>query len=224
MKKQPAIILRNVNKSYFIERPKTLKKWIKNLILPFKRFQVIKNFSATINQGDFVVVEGPNGSGKSTLMRLIAGITEPDSGEILTAGKIIPLIELGAGFNIELTGRENIIINATILKIKKESLVKIMDKIIRLSRLKNFIDVPLKRYSSGMLTRLAFSIAAHSNPDILLLDEVFAIGDREFQKKSYEILEKFHKEGKTILICSHFDLKLPFITKKIILKHSRSLK
>lgn len=218
MNTKSVVILKNVSKSYYIEKPRTIKVWLKSLFSPFEKFFVIKNFSMNINKGEFVLVNGRNGSGKTTLLRLIAGITEADRGIIETNGKVVPILELGAGFNPELTGRENITINATILNVGKKNLKLISGRIIKLSGLKDFIDVPVKRYSTGMISRLAFSIAVHSNPDILLLDEVFAVGDREFQKKSIKILTRFHEEKKTIIVCSHFNLKIPFLTKKINLK------
>lgn len=198
-----AVLFKNVTKKYYLEKPRSLKKWFSTFFTPFVKFTVIENFSFTIKKGEFVLITGPNGSGKTTLLKLIAGITECDLGMVETHGKVVPLIELGSGFNMELTGAENIIINATILGIDRQRVRKILPEIIDYAGLQNFIDVPLKRYSKGMISRLAFSIAAYSEPDILLLDEVFAVGDREFRKKSTITLENFKKNNTTIILCTH---------------------
>jgi ABC-type polysaccharide/polyol phosphate transport system ATPase subunit len=216
--KKPVIIIENITKQYYLEKPRTLKKLFRHFFSPFEKFTVIKNFSLRVNKGEFILIKGRNGSGKTTLLKLIAGITEPDKGRITTYGKIVPIIELSAGFNTELTGRENIMINATILGIEKKRIIQIIPKIIKFSGLYGFIDVPIKRYSTGMTARLAFSIAAYSKPDILLLDEIITVGDKQFQKKSINILKKFQKDKITILLCSHFDLDELSPTRTIILK------
>jgi len=217
MKKEPVIILKNITKKYYLERPQTLKKLLKNLFHPFEKFTVIKNFSLTVNKGEFILLTGPNGSGKTTLLKLIAGIIKPDSGEIKTYGRIVPLIELGAGFNFELTGRENILINATILGLSKKEIKDKMNAIISFSELGRFIDIPLKRYSTGMISRLAFSIAAFSNPDILLLDEVFAVGDINFRQKTSTVLSQFKKQKKTIILTTNFPLGLKIFDREVLL-------
>lgn len=200
----PVVIIKNISKKYYFEKPKTIKNWVNNLMSPFEKFVVINNFSLTVEKGEFVVVTGANGCGKTTLLRLMANITEPDQGSIAMNGKVVPLIDLGAGFNSELTGRENTMINATILGIKKSDILEILPKVIDFSELNNFIDIPLKRYSTGMIARLAFSIAVYANPDILLLDEVFAIGDEKFQKKSLDKLHELKRKGVTIILVSHY--------------------
>jgi ABC-type polysaccharide/polyol phosphate transport system ATPase subunit len=216
------ILIENITKQYYLEKPRTLKKWFSHLFSPFDKFTVIKNFSLRVNKGEFVLITGPNGSGKTTLLKLIARITEPDSGTIKTFGRIVPLIELGAGFNYELTGRENIIINATILGIDKKRMKEITSKVVNFSGLKNFIDIPLKRYSTGMVSRLAFAIASHSSPDILLLDEVFAVGDKKYLKKSLTKLKYFLKNGVTIILSSHFSdyLNLNYPHREVKLKYN----
>lgn len=217
-KKEPAVIINNITKEYYLEKPKTLKNWFKNIFKPFKKHTVFKNFSLTINKGDFLVITGPNGSGKTTLLKLIAGITFPDRGEIKTFGKVVPLIELGAGFNYELTGLENIWINGTILGIEKEKLKKVIPKIIEFSELKEFINIPIKRYSTGMISKLAFIIAIYSEPEILILDEIFSVGDQEFVKKSIKNLLLLKNNGVTIIISTHFDKGINLYDKKINLK------
>jgi len=215
---QPIIQIENITKQYYLEKPRTLKKWFRHLFSPFEKFTVIKNFSLRINKGEFIVITGPNGSGKTTLFKLITGITNPDKGKIVTRGKIVPLIELSAGFNAELTGRENIMVNATILGIEKTRILQIIPKIIKFSGLHNFIDVPIKRYSTGMTSRLAFSIAIYSKPDIFLIDEIFAVGDERFRKKSIKKIIEFKRKGVTILLSTNYNMKWSFIDKTIILK------
>lgn len=193
----------NVTKSYYFEKPRTLKKWVSSMLKPYGKFTVINNFSLKVGKGEFVVITGLNGCGKTTLLKLMAGITVPDKGKIITSGKIVPLIELGAGFNYELTGRENIAINATILGIDKKTIETIINSIITYSGLRRFIDIPIKRYSSGMISRLAFSIAAFAKPDILLLDEIFAACDMNFKLKSKKKLESFRRKKITIVLTAH---------------------
>ncbi len=214
---QPLVLLKNITKQYYLEKPRTLKKWFRHFYSPFKKFVVFRNFSLKVNKGELVLITGPNGSGKTTLLKLIAGIIEPDKGKIITQGKIVPLIELSAGFNPELTGRENIMIYATILGIEREKIKQIIPKIIKFSQLRNFIDVPIKRYSTGMVSRLAFSIAAYSEPDILLIDEIFAVGDKEFRKKSIKKILEFKQKNVTIILSTHFDMGINFFDKKIAL-------
>ena len=213
--KESVIIINKITKEYYLEKPRTLKKWFKTLFSPFEKFTVIRDFSVIINKCHFVLISGSKGSGKTTLLKLIAGIIEPDKGILKTEGRIVPLIELGAGFNYELTGRENIITNATILGIPKKKIEKIIPKIIGFSELNTFIDVPLKRYSTGMVSRLAFAIAAYSEPDILLLDEVFAVGDEGFRQKTLVKLKEFKKNRVTILLSTNYDFNTPFVNKHI---------
>ncbi len=218
---QAVISIENITKQYYLEKPRTVKKWFNHFLSPFQKLTVIKNFSLQVNKGEFILLTGPNGSGKSTLLKLIAGITLPDKGSIRTQGRIVPLIELGAGFNFELTGKENIITNAAILGIEKSNLVKIIPEIINFSGLKNFIDIPLKRYSSGMVSRLAFSIAASSNPDILLLDEVLAVGDEKFRRKAMKKVLDFNKHKVTIIFSTNLDYSTINFSQHINLNSSR---
>ncbi len=210
-----SVLLQNVTKRYYLEKPRTLKKWFQSLFSPYEKLTVIKSLSLKVNKGEFILIQGPNGCGKSTLLKLIAGITIPDEGNIKTYGRIVPLIELGAGFNFDLTGRENIMINASILGIHKPQINHIIPHIIEFSGLKEFIDFPIKRYSTGMVSRLAFSIAVFSNPDILLLDEVFSVGDKDFRKKCINELKKFKKKNVTILLCSHGEMQNNLIDRQI---------
>lgn len=213
--KNKVIEITDITKKYYLESPRTLKKLFQNVFRPFSTFTVIRDFSFTANQGEFILVTGPNGSGKTTLLKLIAGITSPDKGLIRTVGRIVPLIELGAGFNYELSGMENALIYASILGISKKEIKRIMQEIVAYSGLKEFINIPLKRYSSGMITRLAFSIAAFSKPDVLLLDEVFAVGDKDFRNKSIKQIEQFRKNKVTILFSTNYDYHFSFVDRKI---------
>jgi ABC-type polysaccharide/polyol phosphate transport system ATPase subunit len=169
-----------------------------------EKFQALKDISFEIFKGEKVGIIGPNGSGKTTILKLIAGIATPTTGEISTKGRVVSLIELEAGFHPELTGEENIYLNGLIVGMTRAEIDKKYQKIIKFSGLKKFIDSPLYTYSSGMSLRLGFSIAVHSDPDILLLDEAIAVGDEEFRKKSLEKINEFFKQGRTIVSVSHW--------------------
>jgi ABC-type polysaccharide/polyol phosphate transport system ATPase subunit len=182
-------------KEYFI---KLLKGKIK-----YKDFWVLKNINLQINRGESLGLIGRNGAGKSTLLRLIAGIMEPTSGAIATHGSMVPLLKLGAGFDTNATGRENIYLNGAILGYSKKEMAAKYKSIVAFSELEKFMDVPLKNYSSGMLTRLGFSIAVDVHPEILLIDEVLAVGDAPFQKKCADKIEELQKAGTTFIVVSH---------------------
>ena len=169
----------------------------------YDEFWALKNININIKEGETVGLIGVNGSGKSTLLKLIGKILYPDIGHIKTRGKIATLIELGAGFHPELSGRENIYINASILGFSKRKIDEKFDEIIAFSELEKFIDNPIKSYSSGMYVRLGFAVAINVYPDILLTDEILAVGDENFQKKCLKKIEEFKKKGKTIVYVSH---------------------
>jgi ABC-type polysaccharide/polyol phosphate transport system ATPase subunit len=169
-----------------------------------EKFQALKDISFEIFKGEKVGIIGPNGSGKTTILKLVAGIATPTTGKISTKGRVVSLIELEAGFHPELTGEENIYLNGLIVGMTRAEIDKKYQKIIEFSGLKKFVDSPLYTYSSGMSLRLGFSIAVHSDPDILLLDEAIAVGDEEFRKKSLEKINEFFKQGKTIVSVSHW--------------------
>ncbi|MFP4082407.1 MAG: ABC transporter ATP-binding protein [Candidatus Aminicenantes bacterium] len=205
-----AVKISNVSKKFRIYHQKNLN--LKYAVLNFltgKRssyydeFWALKNINMTIKKGETIGVIGENGSGKSTLLKLTAKILYPDEGEISTQGKIASLIEIGAGFHAELSGRENISINGSILGFNKKEIQDNLEKIIAFSGLEKFIDNPIKTYSSGMYVRLGFSIAIHVDPDILLVDEILAVGDEKFQKKCLHKINSFKEEGKTIVLVSH---------------------
>jgi len=201
-----AVDVRSVSKNYRIYHEKIPS--LKNTILKgrrttFEEFLALDDVSLTVNHGQTVGIIGPNGSGKSTLLKLISKVIEPTKGEIIVNGPMSALLELGAGFHPDLTGKENIYINAAILGMRKRDVDNKLDEIIAFSELEKFIDTPVKNYSSGMYMRLGFSVAIHVNPDILLVDEVLAVGDQAFQKKCYKVIYDFMKRGKTIIIVSH---------------------
>ena len=168
-----------------------------------KTFSALSDVSLKIKKGDAVGIIGLNGSGKSTLLQIIAGTLQPSSGEIHSNGKIGALLELGSGFNPEFTGRENIYLNAKILGLSKSEVDKKYDQITSFSGIGDFVNQPVRTYSSGMVVRLAFSVIAHTEPDILIIDEALAVGDARFQSKCFSFLETFKEKGKTLLFVSH---------------------
>lgn len=168
-----------------------------------KPFWAVRNLNYQIKKGSTVGIIGPNGSGKSSTLGLTAGTINPSEGTIRTDGRISSLLELGAGFHIDLTGRENVFLNAALLGIAREDIKKRLDHIIEFSELGEFIDQPVKTYSSGMYVRLGFAVALETNPEILLVDEVLAVGDMRFQNKCIEAMQDFKKQGKTIMFVSH---------------------
>ncbi|MBW3622362.1 MAG: ABC transporter ATP-binding protein [Armatimonadetes bacterium] len=163
----------------------------------------LRDLSFTVSRGESVAVIGRNGSGKSTLLGILARVYLPTRGRVCVKGRIAPLLELGAGFHPELTGRENIVLNGAILGLSRKEIDAHMDDIIRFSELEEFIDTPIKTYSVGMQMRLGFAVAVQTKPDVLLVDEVLAVGDEAFQHKCYRQIERFQKEGRTILFVSH---------------------
>ena len=200
------IEVKNVSKKFKIYRDKatTLKERL--LFLRSKRydnFWALKNINLTIKKGTTVGLIGHNGSGKSTLLKLITKIIYPTEGSIETFGRVSSLLELGAGFHPDFTGRENIYINASIFGLSRKEIDKRLESIIEFSELREFIDSPIRTYSSGMYTRLAFSVAVHVDPDILLIDEILAVGDINFQKKCINQIKEFKKRGVTMVFVSH---------------------
>jgi ABC-type polysaccharide/polyol phosphate transport system ATPase subunit len=173
----------------------------------YERNDALKDVSFSVDAGEFFGIFGPNGSGKSTLLRILAGIYVPDTGRVRVNGLLSPFIELGVGFNPELNARDNIRINATLSGLTSSELDKKFDRILEFSELERFVDQRLKNYSSGMLVRLAYSIAIQIPFDVLLLDEVLAVGDESFQQKCFVTFDGFKEEGKTVVLVTH-DLKL----------------
>lgn len=207
-----AIVFEHVDKVFKI--PHDYKTGIKSFILgifnlshAYERFYALKDLNFRIKQGEFIGIIGPNGSGKSTLLKIIAGVIKPTKGSVTVIGKVSPFLELGVGFQGELTVRENVFLYGCILGMSRKEIMGRFSKIISFAGLEKFVDTKLKNLSSGMIARLGFSIAIEVGADILLVDEALAVGDEEFQKKCYRVFEQFRKTGKTILLVSH-DKKL----------------
>lgn len=215
------ISIENLSKSYLIKHYSTksystlrevISKNVKSLVYtkknksnfsPKEIFFALKDINFEINRGDRLGIIGRNGAGKSTLLKIISRITEPTKGKVTINGRVASLLEVGTGFHAELTGRENIFLNGTILGMSKAEIESKFDEIVAFAETEQFLDTPVKRYSSGMYVRLAFSIAAHLEPEILIVDEVLAVGDSVFQKKCIDRMTAFGNEGRTILFVSH---------------------
>ena len=171
--------------------------------LKFKEFWALKNVSFNVEKGEVIGIIGRNGAGKSTILKIISGILKPTSGKVTIHGNIVPMLELGSGFDYDLTGKENIFLNGAILGYSKEFLEEKYDEIVEFSELGDFINIPIRNYSSGMVMRLAFSIATIVQPEILIVDEILAVGDEKFQNKSREKMKELMGGGTTVLFVSH---------------------
>lgn len=210
-----AVVLENISKQYQIGHAQqheamlreTIVNWLRNLLKPkgitFESIWALKKVSLTIKAGEVVGIIGRNGAGKSTLLKILSKITFPTEGVMEVNGRVASLLEVGTGFHDELTGRENVILNGSILGMSKAEIVEQMDAIVAFAGVEKFIDTPIKRYSSGMRLRLGFAVAAHLNPDILIIDEVLAVGDAGFQKKCLGAMESIRTAGRTVLFVSH---------------------
>ena len=203
MSKQPAIIVDNVSMKFNLSKEKvdSLKDYIIKSIkkeIKYNEFWALQNVSFTVEKGDRVGILGLNGAGKSTLLKVIAGVFKPTEGSVTKHGKMVPLLELGAGFDPQYTGKENIYLYGAMLGYSKEFIDEKYDEIVKFSELKDFIDVPIKNYSSGMKSRLGFSIATVVSPKILILDEVLSVGDAKFRKKSEKKVLSMFEKGKLI--------------------------
>ena len=204
------IQFRNVSKTYPVARG---RRWIRHLIWDRvkgkpNRVTVLREVSFELTDGDSVALIGRNGSGKSTLLSLTAGVLEPDAGEVAVTGRIVSLLELGSGFHSELTGRENLEINAALLGLSEAQIRELSGAIIEYSGLGGYIDQPIRTYSSGMIMRLAFSIAMHVEPEVLLIDELLAVGDLAFQEKCGQTIRELKAKGKIFLCATHSALSL----------------
>lgn len=204
----PRIQFEEVTQRYRLirEQPDSLREIFAKLFQRrsvVQEFEAIKALSFCIAPGETVGLVGRNGSGKSTALKIMAGVFEPSEGRVLINGTIAPLIELGAGFHPDLTGRENILINGLLMGLSRKEVLERTPGIIEFAELGDFIDTPVKQYSSGMYMRLAFATAVEVDPDILLVDEILAVGDAEFQEKCYERMRQFQRRGKTLVLVSH---------------------
>ena len=243
----PAIVAENLGKKYSLRHQsneglrhvlnRTVQhpfRWLRGKFAPsseqkselqntgsVEEFWALKDISFTINAGDVVGVIGRNGAGKSTLLKVLSRITEPTRGRVRISGRVASLLEVGTGFHAELTGRENIYLNGTILGMNRREIKKKFDEIITFAEVEKFLDTPVKHYSSGMYVRLAFAVAAHLEPEILIVDEVLAVGDAQFQKKCLgKMQDVSQREGRTVLFVSHNMAAIATLTKSVILLKS----
>ncbi|HEY7307293.1 MAG TPA: ABC transporter ATP-binding protein [Bryobacteraceae bacterium] len=209
IRENPVVIsLENVTQRFRVvhERPDTLRELFARFLrhrVTYCDFEAVSNVSFRVHQGEMFGIIGRNGSGKTTLLKLIAGVYKPSIGHIHVQCTIAPLIALGAGMHAELTGRENILLNGLLLGYSKREIQQREGRIIEFSELGDFIDTPVKQYSSGMYMRLAFAVATEVDPDILVIDEILSVGDMSFQQKCFERLRRFRESGKTIVLVSH---------------------
>ena len=213
----------DVSKRFIIRKEKSLKERVVNFgrsNLHKEDFWALRDVNLAIEAGTTVGLVGPNGSGKSTLLKMIGGIIQPTSGEVRLRGRLAALLELGAGFHPDLTGRENVYLNASILGLTRQQTDSHFDEIVDFSGIERFIDTQVKFYSSGMYVRLAFAVAIHVDPDILLVDEVLAVGDEPFQRKCLERIRGFQHEGRTIVLVTHgLDQVAEFCDRAVVLEN-----
>ncbi len=223
---EPAIVAEDVHKVFKLprERRDRLKEHLVHLFRPvgYDRFEALKGVDLTVGKGEFFSIIGHNGSGKSTLLKILAGIYRPTTGRVSVQGHLSPFIELGVGFNPELSARDNVYLNGIILGLDRREIAARFDEIIGFAELEPFVDLKLKNFSSGMLVRLAFSVAIRAHADILLIDEVLAVGDASFQQKCYDVFRRLKSEGRTIVFVSH-DLASvkEFSDRAMVLDHGR---
>ena len=220
------ISVKNVNKTFNIPHQKidSVRRAFVTVFRKktFETFKALNNISFDVDRGEFLGIIGRNGSGKSTLLKILAGVYSADSGEVLINGRISPFLELGIGFNPDLSGRDNVYLNATVLGLSKKEIDKKFDAIVDFSEIRRFIDQQVKNYSSGMRVRLAFSVAIHAERDILLMDEVLAVGDIAFQEKCLNVFRNFKKMGKTLILVTHaMEVVENFCDRALILDQSR---
>ena len=222
---QPRIIIDSVDKVFTLRHTHSFKEsfvaWVKRKSISTS-FQALNDVSFTVNEGESVALLGYNGSGKSTLLKLISGVLRPDGGRVLTRGRVAGLIEVGAGFHPDLSGRENVYLNAAILGMRRSEIDARFDEIVEFSEIGEFIDTEVKHYSSGMFVRLAFSVAIHTELDILLVDEVLAVGDAPFREKCVAKIRELAARNKTMFVVSH-DLGMvsELCTRGVVIRHGR---
>ena len=228
MTDSPAVIeVEQLSKRFVIRKDKSIKERIVNAALSRQHredFWALRDIDLSIASGTTVGLIGPNGSGKSTLLKAIGGIIQPTSGTVRRRGRLAALLELGAGFHPDLTGRENVYLNASILGLTRAQTDQYFDAIVDFSGIEKFIDTQVKFYSSGMYVRLAFAVAVHVDPDILLVDEVLAVGDEPFQRKCLDRIKRFQREGRTIVLVTHaLDQVVDICNRAVVLEHGRVL-
>lgn len=205
---EPIVVLENVTVQYRVpkERIGTFKEYAIRALqrrLEFVNFLALKDVNLTIYRGEVLGIIGNNGAGKSTMLKVISRVLRPTKGRVALYGKIAPLLELGAGFHPELSGRENVYLNGALLGYNQAEMDEVFESIVDFAELRDFIDAPVRTYSSGMYARLGFAVATARVPEILIVDEILSVGDESFQKKSNDLMQKFQRQGATVLIVSH---------------------
>lgn len=207
------------------DRVKSIKEYTVQLLkgtMKYEEFLALDDVSFEVKRGEVMGIIGRNGAGKSTLLKVISGILKPTSGEITLQGKVVPMLELGSGFDFDLSGRENVFLNGAILGYSEKFLKDKFDEILEFSELNDFIDIPIRNYSSGMVVRLAFSVASFVNPEIMIVDEILAVGDSSFQEKSKAKMLELMSGGTTVLFTSHSIAQIKEMCDRVIwLDHGR---
>lgn len=221
----PAITIQGLSKEYALTQKSASLKALLSQPNPSTGDKMIAlaPLDLSISQGEIVGITGLNGAGKSTLLKILARITPPTTGTAEIRGRMVSMLEVGTGFHPELTGRENVFLNGAILGLSKDEIETQFDSILAFSEIETFIDVPVKKYSSGMYVRLAFAVAAHVHADILLIDEVLAVGDKAFQAKCLMKMNELNSDGVTIVFVSHNTVQLGKFVKRLILLHEGKL-
>ncbi|MEO6116144.1 MAG: ABC transporter ATP-binding protein [Pseudolysinimonas sp.] len=214
--------LEGISKRFVILHDKSVKERLLNVSASRARrqeFWALRDIDLTISSGTTVGLVGHNGSGKSTLLKLVGGILQPTTGSVSRRGRLAALLELGAGFHPDLTGRENVYLNAALLGLSRRETRAAFDEIVDFSGVEDFIDTAVKFYSSGMYVRLAFSVAVHVDPDLLLVDEVLAVGDEAFQAKCFDKIREFQRDGRTIVLVSHAPTQVQELCDRVAVLH-----
>jgi ABC-2 type transport system ATP-binding protein len=220
-----AIEVSDISKQFVLRHTRSIKEAVVWLAKGRKgdlseKFHALKNVTVEVKTGETVALLGLNGSGKSTLLKHISGVMLPDSGTVKTRGRVAGLIEVGAGFHPDLSGRDNVFLNGAILGMTEQQVKERFDDIVEFSEIGQFIDTEVKFYSSGMYLRLAFSVAVHTDPEVFLIDEILAVGDEPFQRKCIEKIQELAREGKTLVVVSHdLDLVSRICERGILLEH-----
>lgn len=220
-----AIEIRNLNKQFVLRHTRSLKEALVWLLRGrkgdlAKKFHALRDLSINVEHGETVALLGLNGSGKSTLLKHISGVMLPDSGTVRTGGRVAGLIEVGAGFHPDLSGRDNVYLNGAILGMTEAEIKDKFESIVEFAEIGEFIDTEVKFYSSGMYLRLAFSVAVHTDPDVFLVDEILAVGDEPFQKKCLAKIKELAAAGKTLIVVSHdLDLVAHVCERGVLLEH-----
>lgn len=224
---RPAIVVDDVYKSFRLRHTHSIKETV---LAAVRRKPLTTNFHAldgvsfSVEQGESIALLGFNGSGKSTTLKMLSGVLTPDTGRIRTRGRVAGLIEVGAGFHPDLSGRENVYLNAAILGMSRKETEDRFEQIVEFSEIRQFIDTEVKHYSSGMFLRLAFSVAIHTEVDILLIDEILSVGDEPFQKKCLARIRELHAQGKTLVVVSHdLDMVSSLCERGILLRDGKTV-